>query len=377
MGRKISRSLGVALRYRGPHKPEILLAMAEERRPGLIVARVLVGLGLLAATFWILSPFLVPGVWAAIAAYMTWPVYARARAWTGRPGPTAAAVTLFFAAAVAVPVGWLLLQFASQASVVADRLQEWVSAGAEPPGWVLDTPWLAKRVEELRESPLFGPAAAGEWIARYGQVGSQWAVTLGSGIARNLLEFVITLVVLFTLYLDGERIAGHARRLAVLLLPSDDPRLVDKVGAIVSAVVFGLLGTALAQGVLAGIGFAIFGVPSPVFFGFVTALASLIPAGPALIWIGACVWLWTQGWPWAAVGLAVWGTLLVSSIDNVLRPLLISGPTRIPFMLVFFGVVGGIACVGLLGMFVGPVLLAVGFGLLAEFPTRYRSLGND
>jgi predicted PurR-regulated permease PerM len=351
--------------------------MAEERRPGLIVARVLVGLGLLASTFWILRPFLVPGVWAAIAAYMTWPIYARARAWTRRPGATAAAVTLFFAAAVAVPVGWLLVAFASQASVVAQRVHEWVAAGAQPPQWVLDTPWLAKRVEELRESPLFGPAAAGEWIARYGEVGSQWAVALGGGIARNLLEFVITLVVLFALYLDGERIAGHARRLAVLLLPSDDPRLVDKVGAIVSAVVFGLLGTALAQGVLAGIGFAIFGVPSPVFFGFATALASLIPAGPALIWIGACVWLWTQGWVWAAVGLALWGALLVSSIDNVLRPLLISGPTRIPFMLVFFGVVGGLASLGLLGVFVGPVLLAVGFGLLAEFPARYRSAGSD
>jgi predicted PurR-regulated permease PerM len=242
---------------------------------------------------------------------------------------------------------------------------------------VLDTPWLAHRVEELRGSPLFGPAAAGEWIARYGQVGSQWAVALGGGIARNVLEFVITLVVLFALYLDGERIAGHARRLAVLLLPSEDPRLVDKVGAIVRAVVFGLLGTALAQGVLAGIGFAIFGVPSPVFFGFATALASLIPAGPALIWIGACIWLWSQGWVWAAVGLALWGALLVSSIDNVLRPLLISGPSRIPFMLVFFGVVGGLASLGLLGVFVGPVLLAVGFGLLAEFPARYRTLGSD
>jgi predicted PurR-regulated permease PerM len=351
--------------------------VVEERRPGLIVARVLVGLALVAATVWILSPFLVAGVWAAIAAYMTWPVYARARAWTGRPALTAAAVTLFFALVIAAPIGWLLVAFASQAAVVADRVQEWVAAGAQPPQWMIDVPWLAKRLEELRSSPLFGPAAAGEWIARYGQVGSQWAVALGGSIARNVLEFLISLVVLFALYLDGERIATHVRRLAVLLLPSEDPRLVDKVGAIVRAVVFGLLGTALAQGVLAGIGFWLFGVPSPVFFGFATALFSLIPAGPALIWIGACVWLWSQQSVLGAIGMAVWGALLVSSIDNVLRPLLISGPTRIPFMLVFFGVVGGLASLGLLGMFVGPVLLAVGFGLLAEFPTRYRSAGSD
>lgn len=343
-----------------------------ERRPGLIVARVLVGLLLVAATVEILRPFLVAGVWAAIAAYMTWPVFARARAWTGRPKLTAVLVTLFFALLVAVPVGWVLITFATQASVVADRVQEWVAAGAQPPQWVTDTPWLAARVDELRESPLFGPAAAGEWIARYGQVGSQWAVALGGGIARNLIEFLITLVVLFALYLDGERITGHVRRLAVLLMPSDDPELFDKVGAIVRAVVFGLLGTALAQGVLAGIGFWLFEVPSAVFWGFVTALFSLVPAGPALVWGGACLWLWSQGWVLATVGMAIWGVVLVSSIDNVLRPLLISGPTRVPFMLVFFGVIGGLASIGLLGMFVGPVVLAVGFGLLAEFPTRYR-----
>jgi predicted PurR-regulated permease PerM len=345
----------------------------EERRSGLVVARVLVGVGLVAATLWVLRPFIIPAVWAAIAAYMTWPIYARARAWTGRPGLTALGVTLFFALAIAIPVGSLLLVFATQASVVADRAQEWVAAGASPPQWVVDTPWLAKRVDELRASPLFGPAAAGEWIARYGQVGSQWAVALGGGIARNVLEFGITMVLLFALYLDGERISTLVRRLAVLLMPSDDPELVDKVGGIVSAVVFGLLGTALAQGVLAGIGFWIFGVPSAVFFGFATALFSLVPAGPALIWIGACIWLWSQGSIGATVGMALWGTLLVSSIDNVLRPLLISGPTRIPFVLIFFGVLGGLASFGLLGMFLGPVLLAVGFGLLAEFPARYRA----
>ncbi len=347
-----------------------------ERRPGLVVARVLVGLALLAATLWILKPFLLPAIWAAIAAYMTWPLYARVRAWTGRPMVTAVLVTLGFSLVIALPIGWLLVTFASQASVVGDRAQAWVAEGAPLPQWVSESTWLAPRVEELRQSPLFGPAAAGEWIARYGQTASQWAVTLGGSIARSVLEFVITLVIMFAFYLDGERMAEHVRRLAILLVPSDDPELVDKVGGIVRAVVFGLLGTGLVQGLLAGIGFWIFGVPSPVFFGFVTVLVSLVPAGPMMVWIGACIWLWMQGWVLAMVGMAIWGVLLISSIDNVLRPLLISGPSRIPFMLVFFGVVGGLASLGLLGMFVGPVLLAVGFGLLAEFPARYRSAAD-
>jgi predicted PurR-regulated permease PerM len=346
--------------------------MDGERRPGLVVARVLVGLGLLATTLWVLHPFLIPGIWATIAAYVTWPVFARVRALTGRPRLTAVLLSLAFALVIAIPIGWVLVMFATQAAGVATDLQDWVTQGAPLPDWVSAYPWLAHRIDELRASPLFGDAAAGEWIARYGQTGSEWAVAVTGGIARNVLEFVITMVVLYALYVDGERITVLGRRLAALLLPSDDDGLVDKIGGIARAVVFGLLGTALAQGVLIGLGFWIFGVPSAVFFGFVTVIFSLVPAGPALVWIGACIWLWSQGSLGGAIGMALWGGLLVSTIDNVLRPLLISGPTQIPFMLVFFGVLGGLASFGLLGMFVGPVMLAVGFGLLAEFPARYR-----
>jgi predicted PurR-regulated permease PerM len=343
----------------------------ERRSPALIVSRILVGMGLLLATLWVLRPFLVPILWAAIAAYVSWPLFARLRALTNRPRLTAALLTLAIAIIITVPVGWILFVFTSEATNVARWLQDWSAQGAPLPDFIMSRPWLAERVGELRQSPLFGHSAVGEWVGRYGSEISTRVVSLTGGIARNVFEFLITLVVLFAFYVDGERIGAQARRLAGVLVPSEDPKLVDHVGAIVRAVVFGLLGTALVQGFLAGIGFWMFGVPSAVFFGFVTALFSLVPAGPALIWIGACIWLYTQGMTWQTVGLALWGTLVVSSIDNVLRPLLISGPTRIPFMLVFFGVLGGLASLGLLGMFVGPVMLAVGFGLLAEFPARH------
>ncbi|HXZ84473.1 MAG TPA: AI-2E family transporter [Myxococcota bacterium] len=343
-----------------------------QTRPGLVVARVLVGLGLLGATLWVLHPFIIPGVWAAIVAYVTWPVFARVRDWSRRPRLCAVLFTVFFALAIAVPVASLLLAFAGEASVVADRVKHWVDAGAPLPDFVTETPWLARRASELRGSPLFGPTAAGEWLSRYGQVGSEWAVALGSGIARNVVDFLITAFVLFAFYLDGERVGATARRLGALLLPGEGTLVVDEVGAIVRAVVFGLLGTALAQGIMAGAGFWVFGVPSPVFFGFATVLAAFLPGGATLIWLGACVWLWAQGSIFGAIGLALWCGVLITSIDNLLRPWLISGPTQIPFILVFFGVLGGLAGLGLVGMFVGPVLLAVGFGVLAEFPTRYR-----
>jgi len=344
-----------------------------QRGAGLIVARVLVGLGLLVATLWVLQPFLVPAAWAAITAYVTWPIYARLRAWTKRPALTAALLTFFLAAIVAIPVAWLLVVLATEATGVASRLQEWAAQGAPFPDFVTARPWLATRLLELRESPLFGHAAVSEWVSRYGSDLSLRAVSLTGGIARNLLEFMITVIVLFALYMDGERIGAQVRRLATLLLPSDDPGLVDQVGAIVRAVVFGLLGTAMVQGILAGIGFWLFDVPSAVFLGFATMLTALLPGGPALIWGGTCVWLYAEGRVGATIGLGLYGALIVSTVDNVLRPILISGSTSIPFMLVFLGVLGGLASLGLLGMFVGPVLLAVGFGLLAEFPARYTS----
>ena len=344
----------------------------ERRSPALIVARILVGLGLLLAALWILQPFLVPMLWASIAAYVSWPVYAWLRARTNRPRRTAALLTLAIAGIITIPVGWLLLVFTGEATNVATRLQEWAVQGAPLPDWVATRPWLAERLDELRDSPLFGHSAVGEWVGRYGSEISTRVVALTGGIARNVFEFLITLLVLFALYVDGERIGAQARRIAAVLVPSEDPKLVDNVGAIVRAVVFGLLGTAVVQGFLAGLGFWMFGVPSAVFFGFVTTLASLVPAGPALVWIGACSWLYAHGFVLLTVLLGVWGALIVSTIDNFLRPLLISGPTRIPFMLVFFGVLGGLASLGLLGMFVGPVLLAVGFGLVSEFPARHR-----
>lgn len=344
-----------------------------ERGTGLVVARLLVGFGLFAATLWVLKPFLVPAAWAAITAYVTWPVYARLRAWTNRPALTAGVLTFVLAAIVALPVGWLLVVLATEATGVASRLQEWAGQGAPLPDWVSTRPWLESRLQEVRSSALFGNAAMSEWVGRYGSYLSSRAVTLTGGIARNLFEFGITTIVLYALFIDGERIGAQTRRLAALLLPSDDPRLVDHVGAIVRGVVFGLLGTAIVQGVLAGIGFWVLDVPSAVFLGFATVLTALLPGGPALIWGATCIWLYFEGRVGATIALAIYGTLVVSTVDNVLRPLLISGSTRIPFMLVFLGVLGGLASLGLLGMFIGPVLLAVGFGLLAEFPGRYSA----
>ena len=145
---------------------------------------------------------------------------------------------------------------------------------------------------------------------------------------------------------------------------------VEAVGRVVRAVVVGVVGTAVLIGLAAGIGYAIFGVPDAVALGAVTTVVSLLPAGTVVMWVGAVIWLFFQNEIWNAVGMTIWGLVLVGTIDNFMRPILIrrSGSVHIPFLLILFGVLGGRWAFGLLGLLLGPVVLTVGFALIADLP---------
>jgi predicted PurR-regulated permease PerM len=338
---------------------------------GAVVARIAGGLGLLLGALWVLRPFLVAIAWAGIAAYVTWPPVHALRQRTGRPHLAAGLGTLTVALGLGVPVAWVLVSLASEASLLVGAVRGWLDAGAPPPAWVLARPELAARIDELRVSAGIEPSETIRFATQQAAAITGRLVDLAGGLASNAFKFAITLVTLYVLYLEGETVVAHVRRLARIAFPRAPASFLDDIGGVVRAVVFGLLGTALVQGLIAGVGFALFGVPSPVALGALTALASLVPAGPALVWIGAAIWLFTGGHTGAAIGMTVYGALLVSSIDNVLRPLLISrSPQRIHFLVVFFGVLGGLSAFGMLGLFVGPVLLSVALALVAEFARR-------
>jgi predicted PurR-regulated permease PerM len=349
-------------------------ALRGDEHAGSVVARVAGGIALVAATLYVLRPFLVPLAWAGILAYVTWPLYGFVRRHTQRPRLAAALFTLAVALGVGVPVAWMLVALASEASHGIDLAREWLDAGAPLPAWVTTRPWLAARVQELHIESVVQPTAILSYATRYASQVSSQLVNLAGGLAANAFKFAITVVTLYVFYVDGERIAAQARRLLAIVFPNAPSDFAEHVGAVVRAVVFGLLGTGLVQGLIAGIGFWLFGVPSPVALGALTFAASLVPGGPLLVWVAAALWLLAQGHTYAAGGMALYGLALISSIDNVLRPLLISGgPTRIPFLLVFFGVLGGLASFGMLGLFLGPVLLSVSFALMAQFTERPRA----
>jgi predicted PurR-regulated permease PerM len=341
-----------------------------ERSAGTIAARIGGGLALLVATFYVIQPFIVPVIWAGILAYVTWPLYGAVARFTKRPKVAAGLFTATVALGVGIPVAWMLVALASEATHLISVVREWLDAGAPFPDWVMARPWLAERLTKLRAESVIEPTAVLQYATRYAsQVSSQLAAIAG-GLASNVFKFTITVLCLFFFYLDGENLIAHASRFVRIAFPRA-PRVLEHVGGVVRAVVFGLIGTALVQGLIAGIGYALFGVPSPVALGALTFVSSFIPAGPALLWIGASGWLLVGGHTTAAIGMAIYGLLLVSSIDNVLRPLLISGgQVPIHFLVVFFGVLGGLAAFGMLGLFLGPVLLSVTFALATQFARR-------
>lgn len=215
------------------------------------------------------------------------------------------------------------------------------AAGAPLPEILARSEWLAGLGELWRRFPLGEPATATEWLGRAGTELSRRLVGLAGGVARNAFKFSVAMVSLYAFYVSGERLIEVGRRLAPLLFPVAPGRFIESIGESVRAVLFGLLGTALAQGVLAGLGLAVAGVPSPVVLGAATAVLAILPGGGGAITLASAVWL-VLGDRWmAGIGLALWSLLVVSSVDNLLRPILISERGRIPFLLVFLGVLGG------------------------------------
>jgi predicted PurR-regulated permease PerM len=203
-----------------------------------------------------------------------------------------------------------------------------------------------------------------------------WLLNRGVALGEGVLQLTLSVFVAFFLFRDGaslvQRLSSGMQRLA----GSRAEEVLAIAGNTTKGVVYGVFGTALVQGVCAAIGFWIAGVPSAFLLGVGTCFLSLVPGGPPLIWLPASVWLYTQtGMGWA-IFMFVWGLLVVSSVDNFVKPYLISRSGSLPFVLVLLGILGGILAFGFVGVFLGPILLAVGFAMLRDW-TMLRRTGVE
>jgi predicted PurR-regulated permease PerM len=199
-------------------------------------------------------------------------------------------------------------------------------------------------------------------------------LAVGILLGHGVMEMSLAAFVSFFFYREGVALASFMNAAMARLVGSHVENVLDIINNTVRGVMYGLLGTALAQGFVATIGFAIAGVPTALLLGVITSLISLIPVGPPLIWGGAAIWLFYQGDTGWGIFMLLWGFFLISSVDNVVKPILISRSSNLPFILGLFGVMGGVFAFGFVGIFIGPILLAVGFSLIKEWAAR-DSLG--
>jgi predicted PurR-regulated permease PerM len=319
----------------------------------------------------ILRPFISAALWALILCFTTWPLFVGLEGIVGGKRTLAAAIaTLVLAAIVVTPVAILVASLSRNISEIIAASQRLIHEGAPPlPAWVANLPLVGNRLStywtEVNQS---GSARLAE-IAKLLPAAKRFVLGSGRALGEGIFQIILSLLLVFFFYSDGEAAAERLNATINRIAGDEGNRLLGVAGATMRAVVYGILGTALVQGVLAAIGFAIAGVPGAILLGFITFVVSPFPGGPALVALPAAFWLYRQdsvGW---AIFMIVWG-LFVGSMDNFVRPLLISraGGTT-PLILVILGVLGGAMAFGLIGLFLGPTLLAVGYSLFEAWST--------
>jgi predicted PurR-regulated permease PerM len=317
----------------------------------------------------VLRPFVAAILFATAITISSWPLYLRLltrlkqRRWLA-----ALIMSVGLTLLIIVPLTLVTWNIADNASDFYEQLKASVGTGTlEPPLWLKDIPVLGEMVDTyLRRllgsrEELLNAARGLLEPARHFLLGS--GMVLGSGVAQVSLAVFVS----FFLYRDGQALLAALATGMDKLIGEQSVSVADTVSRTVRGVMYGLLGTALAQAVVAAIGFVIAGVPAVALLSVATFLFSLIPVGPPLIWGGATIWLFNQGSTGWAIFMLVWGMFVISGVDNVVKPMLISRGSSLPFILVLLGVMGGVLAFGFVGLFIGPTLLAVGLGLLRNW----------
>jgi predicted PurR-regulated permease PerM len=323
---------------------------------------------ILGLTMWVLASFWAALAWAGILAYVTWPLFVRvSHRLNGRATLAAFVMTAMVAVVLLVPMVLTTYTLTVDAVAAAAKLREIAIRGLPPmPPALAELPggeWLAGQYRRLQAEPVW----IRDHIETLGLANPDTVKALAGGVGRNIAKFGLAIFALFFLYRHGVSVMTQFRQVATHWIGDQTKAYLHAVGVTVHAVVFGIVLTALAQGVLAGLGYWVAGVQAPVMWGAITALVSLIPFVGPIVWLSLAAGLLIQGQTAAAIGLFLWGALVVSWVDNLIRPLVISGPTRIPFLLVFLGVLGGVNAFGLIGLFLGPVILAVALAIWREW----------
>jgi predicted PurR-regulated permease PerM len=342
-----------------------------------IVLGVLLIVVLIGATLWILSPFLPAVIWATMIVVATWPLLLRVQsALGGRRSLAAAAMIALLLVIVAVPLAVAVSTLVQQAARLADVKVAELRI-PPPPGWIQGIPVVGAKVAgEWRAYAAATPEELASEAAPYVTPVVSWIAASAGSLGTFLLHLVLTLGLCAVFYVSGEKAAGGVRRFARRLQGEAGDRMVLLAAGSIRAVALGIVVTAIVQTALGAIGLVVAGAPYVTVFAAVMFVFCIAQLGPGLPMLAAAGWLYISGATTAAIGLFVW-TLIVGSLDNVLRPILIRRGADLPLLLIMAGVIGGLLGFGLVGLFVGPVVLAVTYTQLSAWVAEGRPAVAD
>ena len=319
----------------------------------------------------IILPFLPAILWALVFAVTVWPFFLKVeKGIGGRTGLAALIFTFLLALIFFLPLVYVGSKVVGQASNAFDYAQGLLEKGVgAPPLWLKGLPLVGEKLEGMWQEIGQDTPKLIEVIKPHIKSVLGSMVSAGTGMARVFLLTVLSLFFLFFLLKEGRPIRNSLEKMAMRLGGEKGRHLLVVAGATMRSVVYGILGAAIVQGVMAIIGLWIAGVPSPVFVGAVAGLFALVPVGLIQVVLLPCAgWLifynGQVGW---GIFLAVWSFFVIGNVDNFIRPMLISRGANIPFLVILLGVVGGLAASGILGLFIGATLLSVFYTMLKEW----------
>lgn len=333
--------------------------------------------GLVLLGYWVLSEFLLSLTWAFIIAYATWPAYRRLRSLLKENANVSALIMTSIITIV------ILMAFFGLATLLQEEIKiayqtlviDFLQTPYELPESVRRVPWLGNYLQEWLDRMTSDRAGVQAQLADWVKQSLGYLGKFLGGVGHYIMKLAVVTVTLFFCFRDGENAVEQLHKGLVQFLGKHQDIYLHAISNTTSAVVYGLVLTALSQGLLAGLGFYFFDVKAPALFGAVTALLALVPmVGAALVWLPIGLTLIMIDRVTDGIGVLLWGSLVVSTVDNVIRPLIISGAGRVPFLVVMFGVLGGLSAFGAVGLFLGPVILAV---LLAVWRAWVEQQGGE
>jgi predicted PurR-regulated permease PerM len=341
------------------------------------IARWLLVFVLLAGVYFF-HGFLVPVLAALIIGFASWPLYSRLRTAIGGRNTLSAAI------AIALVVSFIILPVSLTAIYAVRELKIWAAwaihaneIGAPVPVWLAGIPMIGDTLVEQWTKHLTQPGGLGELVQAVSgsNIGNIYrgVVFVGASAFQALLTLLFMLITLFFVYRSGETILAQVDNIGESILPRRWERVSRIVPLTISSTVTGMTIIAIGEGIVLGVAYWLAGVPSPVTLGVITGVMALVPGGAPLSFILVSLYLVASGSPIAGIALLAWGSTELFIVDKTLRPRLVGGPIKLPFLPTFFGLIGGVKTMGFLGLFLGPVLMALLVAIWREWLHEVRA----